>query len=641
MAKPVNSPPSGPNAAPQATAASPKAPSPAAPRAAGAPAADAARPKTSGLSALGGSSLSTPARAGASKEAAPPAKPAAASSSPVSRKTIQLVQESWAKVMPISDAAAALFYDRLFEQDPSVRPLFKSDISEQKKKLMQTLAVAVDGLNNIDRLVPVLQSLGARHAGYMVEDRHYDLVGEALLWTLREGLGDEFSDDVETAWTEVYTLIAGVMKKAAAEHQVVPSGVPSGSRTQDNVPLPLVTSARRDGAATAQSRDVKPRPAAAAAAPPPKADAGRSREAAQDGHPSARTISLVQASWAKVMPISDAAATLFYERLFEMDPSVRALFKSDMREQKKKLMQTLTVAVDGLNNLDRLVPVLKDLGVRHAGYMVADHHYDLVGAALLWTLREGLGDEFTDEVEAGWKEIYTLVAGVMKSAAAEHTGAAPRGAPAPQARSAAPAPQARSAAAPAPQAQAAAPPPVQVPPAQPSRPGEDDVDTMHYDSSRRPPIVSDPLPLAKAAPRSPEFVEPAALLAAAAPAHREPAPAAQTAVVPLLGNEVTLNVRLAMDAPLPTAPREAPARADDAGSPGGLFPALFLAALCAIASMGLALAAPGMGVQSFPRFAELAPLAVPVFVLALVLAAFGLGYLFGRGRKPSGSGDLQ
>jgi hemoglobin-like flavoprotein len=539
--------------------------------------------------------------------------------------------------MPISDAASALFYDRLFELEPSVRPLFKSDISEQKKKLMQTLAVAVDGLNNIDRLVPVLQSLGARHAGYMVEDRHYDVVGEALLWTLREGLGDEFSDDVETAWTEVYTLIAGVMKKAAAEH----GQVPSGSRTQDNVPLPLVASARRDGPATVQSRDVKPRPAAAA--PAPKADAGRSREAAQDGRPSARTISLVQSSWAKVMPISDAAATLFYERLFEMDPSVRALFKNDMREQKKKLMQTLTVAVDGLNNVDRLVPVLKDLGVRHAGYMVADHHYDLVGAALLWTLREGLGDEFTDDVETAWKEIYTLVATVMKSAAAERTGVPSRAAP--------PAPVA--AAAPPPPVQAAAPPPVQAPSARQSRPGEDDVETMHYDSSRRPPVISDPVPLAKAAPRSPEFVEPAALAAAAAPAHREAAPAAAAAqgvVVPLLGNEVTLNVRLVMDAPLPTAPvaapsalpsREAPARVDDGAAPGGLFPALFLAALCAIASMGLALAAPGMGLQSFPRFALYAPLAVPVFVLVLVLAAFGLGYLFGRGRKPSGSGDVQ
>ncbi len=131
--------------------------------------------------------------------------------------------------MPISDAAAALFYDRLFELEPSVRPLFKNDMVEQKKKLMQTLAVAVDGLNNLGRLVPVLQALGVRHHGYMVVDRHYDVVGEALLWTLREGLGDGFTRDVESAWTEVYGVIADVMKKAAADH-VASGGGSQGRR---------------------------------------------------------------------------------------------------------------------------------------------------------------------------------------------------------------------------------------------------------------------------------------------------------------------------------------------------------------------------------------------------------------------------
>src|SRR4051812_9721026 len=90
----------------------------------------------------------------------PKAAPAAQASGPFSRRTIQLVQESWAKVMPISDAASTLFYDRLFQLDPTVRPFFKNDLREQKKKLMQTLAVAVDGLNNPAKLIPVLQLLG-------------------------------------------------------------------------------------------------------------------------------------------------------------------------------------------------------------------------------------------------------------------------------------------------------------------------------------------------------------------------------------------------------------------------------------------------------------------------------------------------
>lgn len=131
-------------------------------------------------------------------------------------RTIALVQQSWARLMPISDAAAALFYTRLFQREPALRALFKSDMREQKRKLMQTLGVAVDGLSNPTRLIPILEELGARHAGYMVEARHYDLVGEALLWTLREGLGDDFTGELEAAWTQVYGLVAGVMQRGAA-----------------------------------------------------------------------------------------------------------------------------------------------------------------------------------------------------------------------------------------------------------------------------------------------------------------------------------------------------------------------------------------------------------------------------------------
>src|SRR5690349_20422605 len=104
-----------------------------------------------------------------------------------------------------------------------------------------------------------------------------------------------------------------------------------------------------------------------------------------------RQIALVQDSFAVVAPIADDAASLFYRRLFELDPSLQAMFRGDMREQRKKLMQMLTAAVKGLNHLDRLVPVVEDLGRRHAGYGVADQHYDTVGAALLWTLEKGLG----------------------------------------------------------------------------------------------------------------------------------------------------------------------------------------------------------------------------------------------------------
>lgn len=129
----------------------------------------------------------------------------------------KLVQESFAQVAPIADQAAALFYQRLFELDPSLKGLFIGDIKEQGRKLMQMIGVAVDGLDDLDALVPAVQELGRRHAGYGVEDAHYDTVAVALLWTLRQGLGDKFTPDVEQAWVDVYGVLATTMKRAAAE----------------------------------------------------------------------------------------------------------------------------------------------------------------------------------------------------------------------------------------------------------------------------------------------------------------------------------------------------------------------------------------------------------------------------------------
>lgn len=130
---------------------------------------------------------------------------------------VLLVRNSWAKAASNADQAAALFYDRLFALDPSVRSLFKSDMSEQGAKLMRMIAVAVNALDQIDTIVPAVQDLGRRHLAYGVEDRHYDTVGAALLWTLEQGLGDDFTEEVEAAWTAVYGVLADTMKKAAAE----------------------------------------------------------------------------------------------------------------------------------------------------------------------------------------------------------------------------------------------------------------------------------------------------------------------------------------------------------------------------------------------------------------------------------------
>jgi len=129
---------------------------------------------------------------------------------------IELVQGSWKKVQPISDAAAGMFYGRLFELDPSLKPLFKGDMKEQGKKLMGMIAVAVGGLSRLEAIVPKVQELGRRHVRYGVKDQHYETVAAALLWTLQKGLGDAFTPDVKEAWVTTYGVLSKTMKDAAA-----------------------------------------------------------------------------------------------------------------------------------------------------------------------------------------------------------------------------------------------------------------------------------------------------------------------------------------------------------------------------------------------------------------------------------------
>ena len=129
---------------------------------------------------------------------------------------------------------------------------------------------------------------------------------------------------------------------------------------------------------------------------------------------------LVKESFAMVLPIADVAAGLFYSRLFELDPALRALFKGNMEEQGRKLMTMIRVAVANLDRIDTIVPAVQNLGERHVNYGVEDDHYETVGSALLWTLEKGLGDAFTAETRVAWAEVYALLAETMKDAAHSH-----------------------------------------------------------------------------------------------------------------------------------------------------------------------------------------------------------------------------
>ncbi len=124
---------------------------------------------------------------------------------------VKLVQQSFSKVAPISDQAAAIFYDRLFEVAPQVKAMFPIDMTEQKKKLMATLAAVVNGLNDLSSILPAASALAKRHVAYGAKPEHYPVVGSALLWTLEKGLGSDFTPETKAAWTEAYTALAGVM----------------------------------------------------------------------------------------------------------------------------------------------------------------------------------------------------------------------------------------------------------------------------------------------------------------------------------------------------------------------------------------------------------------------------------------------
>ena len=127
---------------------------------------------------------------------------------------IKLVQDSFRQVGPIAETAAQLFYARLFELDPDLELLFKGNLTEQGRKLMQMLGLAVNSLDRMEQLLPVVRSLGTRHVIYGVRDKDYETVGQALLWTLRKGLGEAFTPDVEAAWSNVYATLASEMQSA-------------------------------------------------------------------------------------------------------------------------------------------------------------------------------------------------------------------------------------------------------------------------------------------------------------------------------------------------------------------------------------------------------------------------------------------
>lgn len=137
----------------------------------------------------------------------------------MNENTVAIVQQSWAKLVPSADEVGLTFYHKLFELDPKIRLLFRGDTHSQAKKLMHMLSMAISKLRNIETLIPILHELGTRHIEYGVEASHYDTVAAALLNTLEETLGDDFTFELKSAWVDVFSLVAGTMIEAAEYSQ--------------------------------------------------------------------------------------------------------------------------------------------------------------------------------------------------------------------------------------------------------------------------------------------------------------------------------------------------------------------------------------------------------------------------------------
>jgi hemoglobin-like flavoprotein len=124
---------------------------------------------------------------------------------------VKLVQESFAKVAPIADHAAVIFYDRLFEIAPAVKAMFPADMKEQRRKLMAALAIIVGGLSTLETILPAASALAKRHVAYGARPEHYPVVGSVLLWTLEKGLDESWTPEVASAWTAAYGTLSDFM----------------------------------------------------------------------------------------------------------------------------------------------------------------------------------------------------------------------------------------------------------------------------------------------------------------------------------------------------------------------------------------------------------------------------------------------
>ncbi|NJN72305.1 MAG: globin [Limnothrix sp. RL_2_0] len=277
---------------------------------------------------------------------------------------VELLESSFAKVVPQAEDFASSFYKNLFADYPAAKPLFtETDVKAQSKKLLASLVFVVENLKNPEALTDALKGLGSRHVKYGALPEHYPLVGNTLIKTFSQYLGDDWTPEVNDAWVGAYGVIPEVMLDGA-------------DYSTEEVQLD-----------------------------PPSAEVDEA---------TGLQVALLESSFALVVPKATEFSESFYANLFTDYPAAKPLFSgTDVKEQSKKLLTSLIFVVENLKKPEALTDALKGLGARHVKYGALPEHYPLVGNTLLKTFEQYLGSDWTPEVKDAWVKAYGLITEVM------------------------------------------------------------------------------------------------------------------------------------------------------------------------------------------------------------------------------------